>query len=161
MEGVLLREAKEEDVPALMAVIHAAFEEYRGRLDPPSGAHTETLETLRQKMHTSRAALAMINQEIIGCVFYQPTSDHVYLGRLAVLPPYRRQRVGRKLIAWVETQTRSLGHTRVRLGVRIALSDNQAYFEHLGYRVLNYGSHVGYIEPTYVNLEKDISRGNG
>ncbi len=44
MVQVSLREAITEDVPALVAVIHAGFEEYRGRLDPPSGAHGDAGE---------------------------------------------------------------------------------------------------------------------
>ena len=158
MIQVSLREATAEDVPALVAVIHAGFEEYRGRLDPSSGAHGESEETIRQKLTVARAVLASVNQQVVGCVFYEPKGDHVYLGRLAVLPAYRRQGIARELIAWVERQALSLGYTRVRLGVRVALPGNRAYFERLGYRVLNYGTHAGYAEPTYVNLEKEVTQ---
>ncbi len=158
MVQVSLREATAEDVSALVAVIHAGFEEYQGRLDPPSGAHDESEGTVRQKLTVGCAVLASVNQRVVGCVFYEPKDDHVYLGRLAVLPAYRRQGIARELIAWVERQARSHGYTRVRLGVRVALPGNRAYFERLGYRVLNYGTHAGYTEPTFVDLEKDVSQ---
>lgn len=156
VEQVLLREAKQEDIPVLVAVIHCAFQEYQGRPDPPSGAHEVTIETIRQKMNKGGGIVAMINQEIVGCVLYEPAPDHIYLGRLAVLPPYRRRGIARKLIERAEHQAHALGYTRVRLGVRLALADNRTFFEQLGFRVLHYGSHAGHVEPTFVNLEKDV-----
>jgi ribosomal protein S18 acetylase RimI-like enzyme len=157
MDQVSLRQAAAQDIPALVTVIHAGFEEYRGRLDPPSGAHDESEETVRQKLTVAHAVLASVNRQVVGCTFYELKNDYVYLGRLAVLPAHRRQGIARQLVAWVETQTRSIGYARVRLSVRVALTGNRAYFERLGYHVLDYGSHAGYAGPTYVNLEKDIS----
>src|SRR6266542_2985978 len=58
MSDVQLREATEADVPTIFAVTRAAFGEYLGRLDPPSGVHRETLDSLREKLasgHTARA----------------------------------------------------------------------------------------------------------
>ena len=152
-----LREATLEDVPSLVTVIHESFEEYRGRLDPPSGAHDESEESIRQKMTAAHAVVASIHHAIVGCAFYEPAGDHIYLGRLAVLPAYRRQGISRQLIAWVERETRALGFARVQLGVRLALPDNQAYFARLGYRVLSYGTHAGFVEPTFANMVKDVA----
>lgn len=157
MDEVSLREATAEDAPSLVDVIHQAFEEYRGRLDPPSGAHDESGESIRQKIATAHAVVAAVNQEIIGCAFYEPDGDHMYFGRLAVLPSYRRQGISRRLIDWIEHQTRSFGFARVQLSVRVVLLDNQAYYERLGYRVLSYGNHAGYVEPTFVNMVKDVA----
>jgi predicted N-acetyltransferase YhbS len=157
MNKVILREATAEDAPSLSAVILAAFEEYRGRLDPPSGAHDETVQAIRQKFVLAHAAVASIDQDIVGCAFYEPEADHIYLGRLAVLSQYRRQGIGRKLVAWVEAQARSLGYARVRLAVRVVLTGNRAYFERLGYRLHSYGTHAGYAEPTYLNMEKNVA----
>ncbi|MBI5028915.1 MAG: GNAT family N-acetyltransferase [Chloroflexi bacterium] len=156
MATIFLREATEHDIPEIVRVIQAGFEQYRGRLDPPSGAHNETIETIRAKLNRGHAALAMADQQIVGCVLYEPEDDHIYLGRLAVLPAYRQSGIGSKLIAYVESQTRKLGYARVRLGVRLVLKENQAYFHNLGYRVVSYEIHPGYVEPTCANLEKDV-----
>ena len=157
MHEVLIRAATAEDAPSLSVVILAAFEEYRGRLSPPSGAHGQTVEAVREKMTSARAVVASIDQDIVGCAFYETEANHVYLGRVAVLPQYRRQRIGRKLVAWVEAQVRWLGYTHVRLAVRVALPDNRAFCERLGYRFHSYGTHAGFAEPTFVNLEKDVT----
>jgi ribosomal protein S18 acetylase RimI-like enzyme len=145
-----------EDAPTLLRVLQAAFEEYRGRLDPPSGAHRETAGKIRQKLTIGRAVVGLIEQTVVGCVFYQPQGDHVYLDRLAVLPEYRRRGLGRALVEYVEARARELVLPCIRLGVRTALPQNQAYYERMGYRVVEYASHAGYTEPTYLILEKDV-----
>jgi predicted N-acetyltransferase YhbS len=156
MDNLQLCEATDKDIPILVTVLRTAFEEYRDRLDPPSGAHSETVEKVRQKLTTARAVVAVVNQEIAGCVFYQPENDWMVLDRLAVLPPYRRRGLAKALISYVETQARALHLSRVRLGVRVVLRDNWAYYKRLGYYLVEYKAHKGYTEPTYVILEKQV-----
>ena len=151
-----LRQAAEQDIPTLLTVLHAAFEEYRGQLDPPSGVHQETGETLRQKMQAGNAVLARVNNQVVGCVFFELEDDHLYLGRLSVLPQYRQQGVGRALIAYVEDRARVLNIARVQLGVRLALAALREYYERLGYQPIRYAAHEGFAEPTYVMMEKKV-----
>lgn len=119
--------------------------------------HSETVETIRQKLKSGAAILAEVNGVVAGCVFYQHESSHVYLGRLSVLPEYRRRGVGRALIDYVEGRARVLRAPRVQIGVRLLLTDVRAYYERLGYRVVRYAAHAGYTEPTSVVMEKDLS----
>ncbi len=155
-DQIELREAQADDAPALASLLHAAFEQYRGKLDPPSGVHLETAATLRAKMLHARAVLASLNGKTAGCVFYEPQGQSIYLGRLAVLPAYRRHGIARALVAYVETQARARGIPRVQLGVRLALPQLIAYYEGLGYRIVSYERHAGYPEPTYVFMEKAL-----
>jgi ribosomal protein S18 acetylase RimI-like enzyme len=157
MDGWDLREATTTDAATLVALVQAAFEEHRGRLDPPSGAHDETAETIRNGLELSRAVLAYAAEHAAGCVFYRPAEGHLYLFRLCVLPAYRRRGLGRALVEHVEGRARDLGLPRIRLGVRIALPRQRAYYERLGYGVVESASHPGYAEPTYVVMEKRLT----
>ena len=154
---ITLHEATDADVPSLLAILIAAFEEYRGRLDPPSGAHEESAERLRDTLRQAHAVLARSGDELVGCVFYAPVGDCVDLFRLAVLPAYRRRGIARALVEYVESRALALGIPRVQLGVRVALPANRAYYERMGYRFLQARSHTGHAEPTYVILEKSLS----
>lgn len=154
--GVVVRDATAADVATLVAIVHAAFEEYRGQLDPPSGAHDETAPTLGHLLTIGWAALALVNNEVVGCVFYNRENDHMYLGRLSVLPAYRRYGVGQVLTEYVEHCAQVLKVPRVQLGVRVALPHLQRYYERLGYRVVHYATHAGYTTPTYVVMEKHV-----
>jgi GNAT superfamily N-acetyltransferase len=155
--SITLGEASDADIPALLAVLVAAFDEYRGLLDPPSGAHDETEERLRETLCDTHAVLARVGGELVGCVFYASMGDYVDLFRLAVLPSHRRRGVGRALIEYVEERALAWGIACVQLGVRVALPANRAYYERMGYRFLEARAHLGYAEPTYVILEKNLS----
>jgi predicted N-acetyltransferase YhbS len=156
MTDVVLREATAADAPQVLAVIQAAFGEYYERLDPPSGAHKETIEDIRKKMAWAQTVVAVLGETVIGCVFYEEGDGYLNFFRLAVAPTYQRRGVARRLIDYVEAQARVQGKPRVRLGVRIALPRLHAYYQRLGYQVLHYRSHPGYTEPTYMIMEKTL-----
>jgi ribosomal protein S18 acetylase RimI-like enzyme len=151
-----LREATEADLPTLAGLIYAAFEEQRGRLFPPSGAHSETVVTLRDKLRAGGAILATDGGQAAGCVLYRPEPGTIYLERLAVLPSFRRRGIARALIEAVEGRARVLGLPRVRLGVRVDLAENQDYYERLGFRRVQAAAHPGHSRLTYYIYEKDL-----
>ena len=150
------RAATDADVPAIVAIIHAAFAEYDGAIDPPSGAHHETEEKIRQKLMTDRAVVAHVGDQAVACVLYRDEGDHLYFGRLAVLPAYRNRGIAGALIDYVEERARELGLPRVRLGVRVALPQLRARYERRGYRLIEERRHAGYAETTYLIMEKAI-----
>jgi predicted N-acetyltransferase YhbS len=155
-QAIDLRDATAADVPTLLALVHQAFEEYRGRLDPPSGAHHETLETLRHALQTGSAVLACVDGQPAGCVFYHRETDHVYLGRLSVLTSYRAAGLGSALTEYVERRAQAMGAPRVEIGVRTALPALRAYYERRGYRVVRHEAHAGYAAPTFVVMHKEL-----
>jgi predicted N-acetyltransferase YhbS len=156
MNDITLRTATVADIPAIVAIIHAAFQEYAGAIDPPSGAHNESAEKIRAKMTTDQALLALLEGRAVGCVLYRNQGDYMYFGRLAVLPEYRGRGIARALNADVEARAGDLGLPRVRLGVRVALPHLRVRYESLGYRVIEERRHDGYAEPTYLIMEKSL-----
>jgi ribosomal protein S18 acetylase RimI-like enzyme len=156
--GYLIREATVADAPALARVIRAAFEEYRGRLDPPSGAHGETAAMLEALLDREYAFFAAApDGMLLGCVFCDAKRDEFYLHRLAVLPEARGCGVGAALVAAVEKSARDAGRTWVTLGVRIALPENRRYYERLGYCVVAEGTHKGYSSLTFWRMSKQVA----
>lgn len=156
---IVYREGGEEDIPQILAVIQAAFAEYSGRLDPPSSAERKTVEIVREELRGATAVVAQHDQTIIGSVFYRPHGDAMYLDRLAVLPAWRGQGVGWRLMKIVEGKTAELGLDQVTLSVRIALTENRLFYDKLGYKFVAYGTHEGYKEATYVFLAKQVKDG--
>ena len=154
---IVLREATPEDIPTLLRLVHTGFAEYRGRLDPPSGAETETADSLSKALRLGSAAVACLDTEIVGCVFYSPEEEHLYIGRLAVLPAFRRFGIGETLMRYAEKRAQTLGFRRVQIGVRIALPHLHAYYERLGYNRVRDEAHPGYAKPTFIVMEKEIA----
>ena len=156
-DTLVLRAATLADAAALAATIAAAFAQYRGKLVPESSAFRETPEAIvRQFGDGAGAFIAERNGEPLGCVMHEPMDGDLYFGRLAVLPQARGLGLAKRLIGAVEDEARRRGLPGVRLGVRIALPQNQRLFNSLGYREISREAHPGFDQPTSINMRKPL-----
>jgi ribosomal protein S18 acetylase RimI-like enzyme len=112
-------------------VIRAAFGEYRGVLDPPSGALAVDARAVRSLMELGGILACESEGRIVACVVHRTHPDHVYLGRLAVLPAFRRQGLGAPLVRFAVASAGNLGG---RVMVAHVQMPNVAFFERLGWR---------------------------
>ena len=154
---ILLRAATAVDAPTLAAIIAASFEEYRGKLEPESGAFRETAEAIEAELaKESGAIIAERNGEVVGCVMVKILEGDLYLGRLAVVPAARGLGIARRLVEAVEDEARRRDMAGVRLGVRIMLPENQRLFTSLGYVEISREAHEGFDHPTSINMRKAL-----
>jgi predicted N-acetyltransferase YhbS len=157
-DSPILRTATVADAPALAVTIAAAFEQYRGRLVPESGAFRETPAAIAAELAGGAdAILAEQNGTVVGCVMVKPVEGDLYFGRLSVLPAARGQRLARRLVEAVEAEARRRGLAGVRLGVRIVLTGNQRLFRSLGYVETSREAHEGFDHPTSINMRKALA----
>ncbi|MCP3101835.1 GNAT family N-acetyltransferase [Myxococcus sp. K15C18031901] len=153
---VVLREATAADAELLARLLRESFEEYRGRLEPPSSAHGKTAEAVARELRDGGAFVAEAGDGPVGCVFFHVRDDHVYLDRLSVLPAFRGRGAARALIHAVEARALREGRSRVRLSVRLALKDHHDLYARLGYFFVTWGTHEGFASPTFLVLEKGL-----
>ncbi len=154
-DTLVLRLATAADAPTLAATIAAAFEQYRGKLMPESGAFRETADGIAAELNKGAGAIiAERNGEVLGCVMTKPMEGDLYFGRLSVLPAARGTGLARRLIATVEAEARRRGLAGVRLGVRVVLTENQRLFGSLGYVETSREAHPGFDHPTSINMRK-------
>jgi len=139
---------------AIAELIREAFEEYRGKLRPESGALAETAETIAVAFTDHTVMVAEADGRLVGCVLATPDGRNLYLGRLAVHPDFRRHGVGGLLLAEAERHARAIGAAALTLGVRIALPENFRYFAHHGFREVEREAHPGFDHPTSINMAK-------
>lgn len=155
---VSIRPATMVDAPVLAATIGAAFEEYRGRLDPPSAALDETADSIRREMASDYGGvLAVLDGHPIGCVLFRPEGVDLYFGRLSVLPIHRGRGIAAALVHAVEAEAVQRGCLGVVLGVRIALPENHEVFRRLGYAEIARHAHTGYDVPTWIEMRKRMT----
>lgn len=156
-DTLVLRPATIADAPILAATIAAAFEQYRGKLVPESGAFRETAEAIATELQKGAGAIiAQRNGVILGCVMTKLEEGDLYLGRLSVLPTARGKGLAARLVEAVEDEARRRGLTGVRLGVRVVLTGNQRLFQSLGYREISRDAHEGFDHPTSINMRKAL-----
>lgn len=147
--------------PAVLTLLHDAFAQQRGNLDPESGVFSETVESLIGRLQNETLRVAIDQTAAvkvpIGCILFHPEEDAIYFGRLAIHPDYRGQGIARSLIQQVEHEAAQSGYRSVILNVRIVLRDNIAFFESMGYKITSSQAHEGYATPTYFVMEKSIT----
>jgi predicted N-acetyltransferase YhbS len=157
-DTVVLRTAGAGDAAVLAATIAAAFEQYRGRLVPESGAFRETADAISRELTAgSDAIIAEQDSDALGCVMIKPVDDDLYFGRLAVAPWARGRGIARRLVKAVEDEAHRRGLAGVRLGVRIALTENQRRFTSLGFVETSREAHPGFDHPTSISMRKALS----
>jgi ribosomal protein S18 acetylase RimI-like enzyme len=157
-DTVVVRAAAVSDAASVAATIAAAFEQYRGKLTPESGAFRETTKGIAAELRKGASAIvAERNGKVVGCVMTKTLEGDLYFGRLAVLPEARGLGVARRLIEAVEADARRRGMPGVRLGVRVVLTDNQKLFASMGYVETSRESHPGFDYPTSINMRKALS----
>lgn len=156
-DSLILRAATAVDADAIAATIAASFEQYRGRLNPESGAFRETAEAIAKELAVdSGAILAEQKGKVLGCVMIRIVEGDLYFGRLAVMPTARGRGIARRLIDAVEDEARRRDLAGVRLGVRIVLTENQRLFASLGYVEISREAHEGFDHPTSINMRKAL-----
>lgn len=101
-------------------MFQAAYAEYRALL-PHSSVWHETSQTVAAEMKLGPIMLSVVDGRLVGSVrchveHEEGRGDFMYIHRLAVLPGYRRQRLGCALVQAVEDLAKSLNLHRVRLG---------------------------------------------
>ncbi len=154
---LLLRAATATDAASIAATIAASFEQYRGKLEPESGAFRETAEGIAAELaRESGAIVAERNGRMIGCVMVKLIEDDLYFGRLSVVPEARGEGIARRLVEAVEDEARRRELAGVRLGVRIVLTENQQLFSSMGYVEFSREAHEGFDHPTSINMRKAL-----
>ncbi len=160
LAGYALRDATREDAPAIVRVLHAAFAEHLGQLDPPSGVHAETAESFAARMPkgvTIVATVAGDDSAIVGCALAEWRDGHAYIGRVGTLPAHRHAGLAGAILDALEERARAQGYTRVRLATRLQLTNLRRWYEARGYRAASYGTHAGKAWPTWIDFEKDLA----
>jgi len=73
---------------------------------------------------------------LIGCVCYEDKKDDneiCYLGRLAILPEFRKNGYGRKLIKYFENMVKTKNRKRIEIGIISEHSELKYYYKKNGF----------------------------
>ena len=151
-----IRPALPAESAEVARIMRTAFSDLRGRIRPESAALKETAVSVAGLIQRGRVYVADWRGRLVGCVNAARELDHVYLGRLSVLPEYRRRGIADRLVKAVEDYARESGVGTVLLRVRIALPENQAFFRARGYRETGREAHPGFDHPTSIRMQKAV-----
>lgn len=144
-----------DDFAPVLSLVRDAFAFMEGRIDPPSSV---------ARLTTASLAASAAGGEIwvlddpdapegpIACTVLTAHSDHLYLGKLAVAPAFRRQGLARQLVGHAADRTRTLGLAELRLETRVELTENHAAFRAMGFAEIGRTAHAGFDRPTSITF---------
>lgn len=145
-----------DDMNALLGLILRSFAAMEGRIDPPSSAHSLSVESLRRRAREEIGYLIALEDKPIACLFCKAELDALYLGKLAVDPDFQGKGLGRLLLAAAEDLALSLGLSHLRLETRIELTENHECFRRWGFEKTAENSHPGYDRTTSIEMMKRL-----
>lgn len=134
--AVRVRPATAADVPAVVAVVHAAFAA-RPVLDPPSTQLLETEESVGAVVATTGGLVAEAGGQVVGAVLLGDHGQRLGLHRVSVHPAHQGAGVAGLLVRAAEDVARERGCTGVELGARVELPQTVELWIHHGYAVLD------------------------
>ncbi len=127
----MIEQASPGDVPAIVALVNAAYEVEAFFVEGPRVESEEIERDQRAgRLFVGRSRSGALE----GCVFYEGRSSHGYFGLLAVDPRAQGRGLGRQLVAFVEDRAREEGLERMRIAVVNLRTELPAWYEALGYR---------------------------
>lgn len=142
-----IRLARAEDVPAITAIVDAAY-----------GLHVPRMGRLPFPMQddyadlVGRGAVHVLEADgsVAGLVVLVREPDWLFLDNIAVAPAAQRRGFGRRLLAFAEETARASGYDAIRLYTNEVLTENIALYDRAGYvethRVARDGFHQVYME---------------
>jgi GNAT superfamily N-acetyltransferase len=129
----------------------AAFAGYAW-LDPPSGALAETEDAVLRDLAQHAGLLARLDRQPVGCLRFERKPLTLQVRRVAVLPAFQGRGMGRAMMDWMRAYARQQSIPEIEVGVRSQLPANRAFYERLGYRVVQGHSHPGREDITWYEM---------
>ena len=134
-----LRRATAGDLPAIRAVIDAAYARYLTRMDKPPAP------MFRDYGPSVEAGTTWVTGSPITAVLTLcPRDDHLYVENIAVDPRAQGCGLGRALMEFAEQEAARRKLNRMALVTHEAMTENQAIYARLGYVETERQSEDGY-----------------
>lgn len=131
---LVIRPATLDDAEAIAQMVRRAW---AGRVAPDSSGHRETAGKVRLDLQKGFGWVVVKGEQIVASVRLLPHPSEAGVGeikKLGVLPEYRKQGWGPKLMEVLEHEARGRGFVELRLAVR-----------HDQYRLVEWYGSLGYV----------------
>jgi len=142
------RLANQADLPAVTALIAAAYSRYRDRMDKPPGP---VLADYTDAVKAGR--VWVLSDPVTAVLVLEPQQDSMLVENVAVSPAAQGAGLGRLLMEFAEQQATASGLGRMTLYTNEVMTENLAIYAKLGYRETARRTDGGY---SRVFMEKDL-----
>lgn len=126
----MIRRACPDDADAVRELVRMAYThwiERIGREPSPMG------DDYAQLIAEGEVWLLEKRGELVGCIMLRDGANALFVPNIAVAPAVQRQGHGRRLLAFAEVEAHGRGYQEVRLVVNALMTENIAWYQHLGF----------------------------
>ena len=128
-----IRRAEASDAAALATCIEAAYAHYAEKgIDLPAVS-----EGIAEDIQDNVVWIGVHDGRIVGGLVLVPREDHAVLANVAVDPSAAGLGLGRALMEQAESESRKLGHNKLKLSTHVDIPENVHLYEHLGWREIH------------------------
>jgi ribosomal protein S18 acetylase RimI-like enzyme len=126
-----IRPATPEDVPAIAALIEAAYARYVERL----GRRPSPMDDDHAAYVARGESYVLVDDDdtVVGAILLMDRDDHLFVDNLAVAPEHHGRGLGRTLLEFADAEARRRGLRQLRLHTNAAMTENLAIYPRLGY----------------------------
>jgi ribosomal protein S18 acetylase RimI-like enzyme len=141
IDAFRIRAATAADVPAIANIVDQAYRHYIARIGRPPGPMLEDYGTL-----VSEGAVWVLEEGavIAAIIVLLPGVNHLLLDNIAVSPNHQGLGLGRRLLAFAETEALRRGYREIRLYTHQTMVENQRLYASIGYQETGRGTEAGY-----------------
>jgi ribosomal protein S18 acetylase RimI-like enzyme len=138
-EPLEVRRATAGDLPAIKAIIDAAYAKYLTRMDK------RPAPMLRDYAPSVADGTTWVTGSPVTAVLtLYPRDDHLLIENIAIDPSAQGRGLGRTLMSFAEQEATRLGFTRMALVTHEVMTENQAIYARLGYTEVERRAEDGY-----------------
>jgi tRNA threonylcarbamoyladenosine biosynthesis protein TsaE len=144
MSDLQVLEVGPEHAGDVLDVIHAAFGA-RQRLDPPSTAVQESVDSVARALDEEGGLLVLVDGLPAGALLFRARHTSLVLRRVSVHPRFQQRGVASAMVGVAEEVADRRGADVVRLAARAELPGTRRFWERRGYLVAaESGVHIEY-----------------
>jgi GNAT superfamily N-acetyltransferase len=134
-----LRRATAADLPAIKAIIDAAYAKYLTRMDKrPAPMFRDYGPSIED------GTTWVAGSPVTAVLTLYPREDHLLVENIAIHPDAQGRGLGRALMGFAEQEAARRGFTRMALVTHEAMTENQAIYGRLGYTEVDRRAEDGY-----------------
>ena len=136
-----IRVATAADVSVIGQIVEQAYRHYIPRIGKPPGPMLDDYNA-----RVSEGVVWVIGEgsTIAGVIVLLPRPDHLLLDNIAVAPARQGSGLGRRLVAFAESEAVRRGYRQIRLYTHQTMTENQRLYAAIGYEETGRGTEAGY-----------------
>jgi ribosomal protein S18 acetylase RimI-like enzyme len=141
VDEIRIRAATAADVPAIVDTVDRAYRHYIVRIGKPPGP---MLDDYLARVSEDAVWVLQDGPAIAGILVLLSAPEYLLLDNIAIAPERQGRGLGRRLLAFAESEALRRGYREIRLYTHQTMIENQRLYASIGYEERGRGSEAGY-----------------